>query len=67
QGRIAWWGSYLKRLEEARRGEGPLPPGRPWTPNPMFWVWLAFLFGLGALIAALWHILRGRPPTPRPV
>ena len=68
QGRIAWWDRYLKRLEEARRGDGtgPATPGQPWTPNPMFWVWMAFLFALGALIAAFWHALLGRRRPTRP-
>ena len=66
EGRVAWWDRYLTRLEEARRGEGPVVPGRPSTPNQMFWAWMTFLIGLGALLAALWHALLGRPRPPRP-
>ncbi len=66
QDRIAFWDRYLRLLEEARRH--PTDPTRPpYSPNPMFWVWMLMLSFLGALASALWHWLRrSSPPPPNP-
>lgn len=68
EGRIEFWNRYLRLLEEARRHPGgpsdPTDPQypRPWSPNPMFWVWMMALAFFGALASALWHKLRGNRP-----
>ncbi len=68
EGRIEFWNRYLRLLEEARRHPGgptdPTDPQypRPWSPNPMFWVWLMALAFFGAIASALWHKLRGNRP-----
>ncbi|HEX4048825.1 MAG TPA: hypothetical protein VH309_13360, partial [Elusimicrobiota bacterium] len=72
---LAWWTNYAAQLDAARSGGGPVipgpgqpgrpgqpgQPGNPWGGNPMFWAWMLALFGLSALLAALWHGLIRRP------
>lgn len=56
EARRAWWGDYLRRLEEARARRR----------HSAFWAWAALLAGLGGLLAALWHVLFGRGRRPLP-
>ena len=69
ENRLAFWDRYLRLLDEARRNPtnptDPTDPTRPpWGQNPMFWAWLLALAFLGAILSAIWHWRRRRPPVP---
>jgi len=70
---LAWWTKYAAQLQDAilhppvpnpgpNPNPGPVTPGNPGSST--FWLWVLSSLGLGALLAALWQLLRRASPRP---